>query len=341
MSLSVSIIVCSFNGAQYIEGCIESLLQQTYKDIEIIFVNDGSTDDILEKVKKYPIKVITNQANIGLGASRNVGISNARSEIIAFTDDDCIAEKTWIEQLITIYLNNQKAIGVGGKVVPHQTSTLLLKYIQANNPLAPLAKNLAYSSNIAYKFILYLKRSYIPIDYLTHQTAVYSLVGASMSFRKKFLQDVGMFNPAFRFGGEEEDLCKRLGKAYPEMQLVYNPNAITYHKYDTRWNKSIKRNHSYGSGNARMYCKDKDQNPIIYPFPYIIIFGLLSIGFINISAGIFSALFLTYTLYGHWIFRIFIDKKITYVVFPFIQILFEMATNIGFINGYIKYKNKI
>lgn len=93
--VKVSIILCAYNEEKYIKDAIESALKQTLKDIELIIVNDGSTDKTENIIKNYHdtrIKLI-NQKNKGLGASRNTGLNNVSGEYIMFLDaDDYLVE---------------------------------------------------------------------------------------------------------------------------------------------------------------------------------------------------------------------------------------------------------
>lgn len=95
--MKISIIVAAFNVENYIEKCLESLTSQKYKDIEIIVVNDGSTDGTLERivnVSRYDERVIiVNKDNGGLSSARNEGLNRATGDYIGFIDgDDFIAE---------------------------------------------------------------------------------------------------------------------------------------------------------------------------------------------------------------------------------------------------------
>lgn len=93
--IKISVIVPVYNLEDKIERCIESLINQTLKDIEIIVIDDGSTDKSLEKIQRFKeknIKTIT-QKNSGASFSRNQGINLARGEYITFLDGD-----DWIEK---------------------------------------------------------------------------------------------------------------------------------------------------------------------------------------------------------------------------------------------------
>ena len=100
----VSIIVRFYNVENYIEKCLETLVNQTLKDIEIILVNDGSKDrsiDIVNKfLKQYPEKIVyLEKENGGLSDARNFGIPHAKGEYIAFLDSDDYVEKDMYENM--------------------------------------------------------------------------------------------------------------------------------------------------------------------------------------------------------------------------------------------------
>lgn len=102
-NIKVSIIIPVYNVKEYVEKCIESVLNQTYKNIEVIIINDGSTDGCEKIVNKYAqkdkrIKVI-NKENGGLASARNIGLKLVTGNYVMFVDsDDWIAENT-IEKL--------------------------------------------------------------------------------------------------------------------------------------------------------------------------------------------------------------------------------------------------
>lgn len=103
--MKVSVIVPVYNSELYLKDCLDSLVNQTLKDLEIIIVDDASTDKslkiIMEYKNKYPniIKVFQNEQNKGQGASRNVGLSLATGEYIGFLDSDDYVIPTMYEEL--------------------------------------------------------------------------------------------------------------------------------------------------------------------------------------------------------------------------------------------------
>ena len=104
MKPKISIIVPIYNVEEYLEKCLDSLVNQTLKDIEIILINDGSPDNSEEIVnkylKKYKEKIIYHKKkNEGQGIARNYGINLAKGEFISFVDSDDYVDKTIFEKL--------------------------------------------------------------------------------------------------------------------------------------------------------------------------------------------------------------------------------------------------
>ena len=114
----ISIIVPIYNVEKYLSKCIESLLNQTYKDIEVILVNDGSKDDSLKICREFEIKdkrvIVINQKNRGVSAARNVGIEKASGEYIGFIDPDDWVEKDMYYDMIQEFSNNEVEMVICG-----------------------------------------------------------------------------------------------------------------------------------------------------------------------------------------------------------------------------------
>lgn len=114
----VSIIVCGYNEEKYVEECLLSLINQTYSDIEIIFIDDGSNDRTIDIVRKYEEKgiiLLQNKKNSGSAYSRNAGMRIATGEYIGFLDADDVAVLNRIEIQVN-YLNEHTEVGlVGGE----------------------------------------------------------------------------------------------------------------------------------------------------------------------------------------------------------------------------------
>lgn len=102
----ISVIIPVYNGEGYIERCIDSVINQTYGDTEIIVINDGSTDDTENILKKYSNIVLVNKKNEGVSKARNTGLSLATGDYVYFCDADDYLEKDAFEVLINEYDEN-------------------------------------------------------------------------------------------------------------------------------------------------------------------------------------------------------------------------------------------
>lgn len=107
----ISVIIPVYNVEAYLEACLDSVIGQTYKNIEIIAINDGSTDrsqDILESYnKKYSNIIIINQENQGQSIARNMGIEKAKGDYIYFLDSDDYLKAETFQYLIGVFEENE------------------------------------------------------------------------------------------------------------------------------------------------------------------------------------------------------------------------------------------
>jgi glycosyltransferase involved in cell wall biosynthesis len=116
MSIKISVIIPVYNAENYIKYCIESLLNQTLKECEFIFVNDGSHDQsrsIIEKYQQIDDRIILiNQENEGVSTARNIGIKLAVGEYIGFVDADDYIESEMYEELYNSAIQNDCEIAI-------------------------------------------------------------------------------------------------------------------------------------------------------------------------------------------------------------------------------------
>lgn len=113
----ISIIICVYNGENVIEHAIKSVIKQTFEMLELIIVDDGSTDNTFNICKMYSkidnrIRIIR-QKNSGIGFARHIGIAEAKGEWIAFLDADDWYAENWIEDLYKTTLENNTDIVIG------------------------------------------------------------------------------------------------------------------------------------------------------------------------------------------------------------------------------------
>jgi hypothetical protein len=139
----VSIIILNYNGKQYLTECIDSVLNQSYKNFEIIFVDNGSTDgsvDFLkQKYKDKRLKIYSTGKNHGFTGGNNFGYHNSNGEFIVLLNNDTIAEKTWLEELIYGMKNFENAGLVQPLVL---TEGIPDKYYRKNGTVNLLGHNI-------------------------------------------------------------------------------------------------------------------------------------------------------------------------------------------------------
>ena len=110
MKPKISVIVPVYNVEKYIEECLNSIINQTLKDIEIIIVNDGSTDKsykIIDRISRKDSRItVINQENSGVSKARNVGMMSAKGDYISFIDPDDYIKKDMLEKMYTLAEKN-------------------------------------------------------------------------------------------------------------------------------------------------------------------------------------------------------------------------------------------
>ncbi len=125
----ISIIVPVYNKAKYLDKCLNSVLEQTYKDLEIILVDDGSKDNSLSICEDYAkrdnrIKVF-HKENGGAASARNLGLDNSKGEYIGFVDADDFIDSSMYEELLALMVdNNLKMIDSGRRTISEDYKVL-------------------------------------------------------------------------------------------------------------------------------------------------------------------------------------------------------------------------
>ena len=208
----VSIIICTHKRYEDLKEAVASLSVQTYRDFEIIVVVDGNRE-LYDRISMGGVdKVILNEENLGLSESRNRGIKEGKGDIIAFFDDDAIADRNWLEELMKMY-EERGAIAAGGKLVPLW-----------------IAKEPGF-----------LPEEYYWLIGATHKGfadgvgEVRNTFGSNISFRADVIKALGGFRGEMGvrgkglLQGEETEFCERMKNVFGH-GVMYNPDAVVYHK---------------------------------------------------------------------------------------------------------------
>ena len=194
--VKVSILIPSYNVAQYLPQAIDSALDQTFQDFEIIIIDDGSTDNTREIVEKYlkrePEKIrYIYQENEGLACARNTGLRQARGSLIALLDADDQWLPTRLEETVRA-IGEDKSIGL-----VHANVT---RITEDGSVIETQKRNMQFLTGNIFNYIFLRK---VDISILT------------ILFRKECCERVGLFDKNLtRLGCEDRELWLRISRHY-------------------------------------------------------------------------------------------------------------------------------
>ena len=324
----IAVVICSFNGERKLALSLLALSKQLdVGEYEVIVVDDGSSDHTATVAGLLGVRVIRHETNLGLAAARNTGWQAARAPLVAFTDDDCKPDQHWLAEILSVAARWPDSAGYGGEIVPSGVDSFMVNYLRHNNPLRPLEVNLLDAKSLRQRLVLYLRRSSVRRGQDVERP-VSSLVGANMAFRRTALSELGGFDDRFRFGGEEEDLCRRITSAGGK--LMWTPNARVTHIFESAASDTFRRSKAYGKGNARMYVKHGNLFPTIYPVP-ICVGALLVIAAIRRRvAPAIAAVIIPNLVFARWPAEAYRKRAFTALAYPYVQTAQEAYSNAGF-----------
>lgn len=214
---SASVIIPTFNGATRIGACLDALLQQAAgRIIEILVVNDGSTDNTVEVVGRYSgVRCIT-QGNAGPAAARNRGAAEARGPIILFTDDDCVPMADWMNAMLAPFQDSE-VVGTKGIYRTRQKS-LAARFVQ-----------------IEYEDRYRIMARHDSIDFIDTYSAAFR--------RDRFIEMTG-YDTSFPVAcAEDIELSYRMSACGWKMKFV--PGAIVYHTHPATLSSYLKKKYKF------------------------------------------------------------------------------------------------
>lgn len=231
-----SVVIPLYNKEKNIKNTIKSVLKQSFKDFEIIVVNDGSTDNSYETLKEIEDDriIIYNQKNTGASVARNFGIEKSNSDYIALLD----ADDFWKPNHLQEHFNSIKSLPEG---------TLFCN-----------AYELKLSKNSFIKAIYNTPKKnkpHIIEDYFKASTIHPIGWTSAIAFNKKDFFDIGGFNPKYT-SGQDLDLLIRFGL---KKTVVFNPTITCYYDKTVKGSLS-KENHQESKRELFNSFKNEEQN---------------------------------------------------------------------------------
>ncbi len=208
----VSVIIPNYNYAHFISEAIDSVLSQTYKNIEIVVVNNGSTDNSMDVLTKYSKKIrLVNQENLGQSGARNSGLEMATGSYIAFLDADDKWDPEKIEKQILLFSPKVELVYCGIKLFSQKTQRVIVSEIPT------------FKASCSDAFI-------------EHPGVSIVLSGESTSiFSRSLLEKVGVFDPELN-SAAGWDFFRRCSK-FTEFDFVPEP-LVTYRLHSSNMSNS-------------------------------------------------------------------------------------------------------
>lgn len=244
---TVSVIIVNWNGLHWLQGCLPTLSKQTHTALEIIVVDNGSTDGSVSWVRKhYPkAKVIVNAENLGFSHANNIGYKKATGSYVLFLNNDTKTTRTFIARLVQV-LESDRAIGGA------QSKILLMDKPDTHDSVG------AFLTPTGFLYHYGFGKKNIPK--YDAQIDLYTAKGACMIFKKSVLKKVEVdgwiLDPDYFAYFEESDMCHRILLA--GYRIVYVHDSVIYHKMgatSSSMNNDFIQYHSF-KNRIRSYIKN-------------------------------------------------------------------------------------
>jgi cellulose synthase/poly-beta-1,6-N-acetylglucosamine synthase-like glycosyltransferase len=296
--------------SETLEETIKSLLNQSYPSnkYEVIVVDENA--DIISRLEKYQLKVIFRGNRRGLASARNLSLKYAKGEIIAFTDDDCIADKDWLKEIAQV-LCDKNVAGVGGIIKPVHADPIskaitLLELVG----LASLEKET--------KAKVYGKR----------------IAGINSAYRTSIIKKVGGWDEKIIYGADDVDLNHRLIKA--GYTLKVSPNLLIYHKHRSTisdlfwWSYNLGIGYAYVMKKHHLYARS-----LMVIIPFLAVFSFSFIGLVLIKFSLLMFIFYLIFLIFFYIIGLFTKGRSVKVKIDILTIILTIVVVFVFSCGSI------
>lgn len=326
----VSVVVATLNGSNRIGPCLESLARQTYpKDrYEVIVVDDGSMDDTARVARAKGARVIRHEVNQGVSAARNTGLGAAKGEIIAYIDDDAVADSRWLEYLIQPF-DASEVTASGGQVLAYKTEYITERYLSAIGNGNPAPFEFGKSKNPLWRFWVYLNEMFLPIGITTKPAEVQAVFGCNCAYRISALRIIGGFDEALR-ADEDSEISTRLRSS--GAHIIYVPDAIVYHRHRESLVELMRQTYRRSEYTVYYYAKEKKILPI-FPLPLLYIVIAIFLIAARLIIGIWFVVLGPLVLYIWWPIRAFRDHNLEYLTYGYVQLAIELAAILGMARG--------
>jgi len=215
----VSIIIPNFNGEKYLSTCLSSVSKSSYRNFEVILVDDGSTDKSLKIIHKFlkkdkRFKLLKNEKNLGAAASRNKAVKVAKGEILVFLDNDTEVDKAWLKELVNPLLKDKKNGAAQSLILDFERRSLIQ---MAGGLLMP---------QTGWLLPFYQWEKYPKVKNKLKEREIVA-ISASLAVKKDVFEKIGGFDEKEAVYTEDLDFSWRVWVV--GYRIVLSPKSIVYH----------------------------------------------------------------------------------------------------------------
>lgn len=274
----VSVVIPTCNRRAVLRRCLEALAEQTHRDFEVIVVDDCSDDDTLEFLTQFAdhhpelrLRVLRNESHAGANPSRNRGIREARGDLVAFEDSDCLADPGWLAALVRAFEGDRVAAVVGLVIDPPPRNIYELTLYGTHRVPGPGPANRLVGGNMCVRRAL-LMRFMLDEDRATVATHRDGRIDLTVSGR-----------------GDEETLFLMLRGAGYELRAA--PDAVVLHEHYYTARSFFKQAFRGGRSAARLVYKHY-LPPRLDMLPFMLAYMTLPLLFLNRWLGVVPAFFI-------------------------------------------------
>ena len=227
---SVSVLICAYNAEDTIDECLRHTCQLDYPNLEIIVVDDGSTDATAAITRRHPRARLVQIDHAGLSVGRNAGLAAASGEIVAYLDSDAYPSPEWLYYLV-LGFDGRRVAGVGGPNVP-----------PPDDPVG--AHRVARSPGG-------------PVHVLVSDDRAEHVPGCNMAFWREVLLEVGGFDPIYTAAGDDVDVCWKVLDA--GWEIGFHPGALVWHHRRPGLRAYLRQQRGYGRSEALVEARHPDR----------------------------------------------------------------------------------